>query len=116
MSTVPTLQSLEIVTVPAAPALSNTAVSCARGKLLKAGDPPLLAAQPVADQFCEPAKFQYTVLAAGKVMLVLPPQLPPPVVAVIAFVAAVMSRKSTLDKVVALAKVMVLAVPSVLEL
>jgi hypothetical protein len=72
-------------------------------------------AHPVADQFCEPAKFQYTVFAAGKVMLVFPPQLPPPVVPLIAFVAAVMSRKSTLDKVVALAKVRVLAVASVSE-
>jgi len=116
MSTVPTLQSFEIVTVPAAPALLNTAVSCARGKLLKAGDPPLLAAQPVALQFCGPPKFQYTVFAAGKVMLVLPPQLPPPVVAVIAFVAAVMSRKSALDMVAGLARVRVLPVPNVLEL
>jgi hypothetical protein len=115
MSRVPIFQSLFRVTVSAAPALSNTAVSCARGKLLKAGDPPLVGAHPVADQFCEPAKFQYTVLAAGKVMLVLPPQLPPPDVAVIAFVAAVMSRISALDRVAGLAKVSVLVAPIVSE-
>jgi len=48
-------------------------------------------------------------------MLVLPPQLPPPVVAVIAEVAAVMSLKSQLLAVTAEAKVKVTVVPIVLE-
>jgi hypothetical protein len=67
---------LPIVTVPAAPALSNIAVSCARGKLLTSGLPPDVSAHPVADQFCVPARFQYTVLGAGKLMPLLPPQFP----------------------------------------
>ena len=115
MSTVPIFQLFPMLTLVAAPVLSNTAVSCARGKFAKAGDPPLLAAHPVENQLCAPVRFQYTVFAAGKVMLVLPPQSPPPLVAVIAFVTAVMSRKSALDSVAPLASVRVLAVPRVLE-
>lgn len=40
------------------PALSITAVSCGSGKLFTLGDPPEEVAHPVADQTCEPAKFQ----------------------------------------------------------
>lgn len=80
-----------------------------------AGVPPLDVAHPVADQFCVPARFQYTVLGVEKVMFVLPPQSPPLLVAVIALVAAVMSRMSTLLNVVGLARVSVRGVPSVSE-
>ena len=84
-----------IDTVPALPALSNTAVSCARGKLLTAGDPPLLVAHAVADQSCVPARFQYTVLAVGKVMPALLPQSPSRVPeAQLAVPVELMSRKS----------------------
>jgi multidrug efflux pump subunit AcrB len=41
-----------------APFSSKTAVSCANGKLLIAGESPEDVAHPVADQFCAPAKFQ----------------------------------------------------------
>jgi hypothetical protein len=56
---VPILKELfiEIVAVTA-PALSNIAVSWASGKLPTAGEPPLLNAHAVADQGCDPAKFQ----------------------------------------------------------
>ena len=47
-----------ILTVPALPVLSNTAVSCANGNSLMLGVPPELGAQAVADQFCVPARFQ----------------------------------------------------------
>lgn len=48
-----------IVIVPVTlPVLSNTAVSCAKGKLFTAGDPPDNVAHAVADQFCAPARFQ----------------------------------------------------------
>ena len=40
------------------PALVNVAVSWAKGKLLTAGVPVGVVAQPLADQFCAPAKFQ----------------------------------------------------------
>lgn len=56
---VPIFQPELIVIVPVTdPVLSNTAVSCASGKLFTAGVPPDVVAHPVADQFCAPAKFQ----------------------------------------------------------
>ena len=66
-----------MVTVPAAPVLSNTAVSCANGKLLTSGVPPDEVAHPTLKKFCDPAKFQYTVFGEGKVMPELPPKSPP---------------------------------------
>ena len=54
------------------PALVNVAVSCASGKLSVDGVPVGVVAQPVADQFCAPARFQYTILA---VLNVMPEQL-----------------------------------------
>ena len=75
---------------------SNTAVSCASGKLLTAGDAPELAAQPVADQLLLPARFQYTVLAASNVIPLLPLQSPKRVPDTgAAAPAIIMSRKST---------------------
>lgn len=114
-SNVPMFQAASIVTVPALPVLSNTAVSCARGKLLTAGAPPEVAAQPVSLQFTAPERFQYTVLAVGNVMPLLPPQLPARVGEEPAAVPAmVMSRKSqsVADSV---PTVRVRVVPSVLE-
>ena len=50
------------------PALVNVAVSCARGKKSVLGVPVLVSDQPFADQFCAPAKFQYTVFGVSNVM------------------------------------------------
>lgn len=76
-----------------------TAVSWAKGKLAKAGDPPLSKAQPVAFQNCVPARFQYTVLGASKVMPVLPPASPRAVPdRGVAAPVMVMSVKSTLAR------------------
>jgi hypothetical protein len=76
---VPIFQTSLIVIVPVTlPAFVNVAVSWANGKLAAAGDPVVVVAHPVADQFCAPARFQYTVLAAGKVIPVFPPQSPHP--------------------------------------
>jgi hypothetical protein len=50
MSSVPILYDPPWLTVPAAPVLSKTAVSCASGKLAAAGVPPLDVAQAVAPQ------------------------------------------------------------------
>ena len=59
------------------------------------GVPPDPVAQAVALQFCAPARFQYTVLGAGNVMPVLPPQSPARVGdAPDAVPARTMSRKS----------------------
>jgi len=55
---VPTFHLSSTVTVVAAPASSNTAVSWAKGKLFKDGAPPEDVAHAVADQFCVPVKFQ----------------------------------------------------------
>ena len=52
------LKLTSTVTVPVEPALVNVAVSCANGKYCVLGVPVDVAAQPVADQFCVPAKFQ----------------------------------------------------------
>ena len=94
-SNVPMFHAALIVTVPADPVLSNTAVSCAKGKLLVAGTPPDDVAQPSALQFCDPARFQYTVFGAGNVIPELPPQSPARVGDEPAAVPAiVMSRKS----------------------
>ena len=81
VSTLPTDQywSTEIVPVTVL-ALLKTAVSWAKGKLLMFGVPPESGAHPAADQICDPAKFQYTVFAAGNVMpelLPLSPKLVP---------------------------------------
>ena len=87
-----------IVVVVPVPGLvdSKTAVSWASGKLLTAGDPPELAAQPVADQLLLPARFQYRVTPAPKVIPLLPLQSPKRVPdAGAAAPAMVMSRKST---------------------
>jgi len=97
MSMVPMFQAASMVIVPVTLPLSvNTAVSCARGKFATAGVPVEVVAQPVADQFCAPARFQYTVLGVENVMPELPPQLPPLEVAVIALSGAPMSRKAAL--------------------
>ena len=59
-SNVPMFQAALMVMVPVTlpAASSNTAVSCASGKLLMSGVPPEDGAQAVADQFCAPARFQ----------------------------------------------------------
>ena len=44
------------------PAFVNVAVSWASGKLSVDGVPVDVVAHPFADQFCAPARFQYTVL------------------------------------------------------
>ena len=77
MLTLPMFHQVLIVIAPVTlPVLSNTAVSCANGKLLMSGVPPDELAHPVADQFWAAARFQYTVFAPGKVMPELPPQFP----------------------------------------
>jgi hypothetical protein len=58
VSSAPTNQAASTVTVPAEPVFVKVAVSWARGKFAKAGDPPAVVAQPVEDQFCVPDKFQ----------------------------------------------------------
>ena len=105
-----------IVTVPAEPLSVNAAVSWARGKLLTAGVPEGVVAQAVAVQLCVPAKFQYTVLAAGKVMPELPPQSPALVGELpVAAPVTMMSRKSqSVAEEIALT-VRVRAVPNVFE-
>jgi hypothetical protein len=97
ISIVPMFQlSLNVVVAPdAGLADPNTAVSCANGKLFAAGVPPKLVAHAVADQLLLPARFQYTVLAAGNVIPLLPLQSPNLVPdAGAAAPAMVMSRKS----------------------
>ena len=62
---------------------------------MMSGVPPDPGAHAVALQFCAPARFQYTVLAAGNVIPELPPQSPARVGdAPDAVPARVMSRKS----------------------
>ena len=79
-----------------------------------AGTPPDVVAQPSADQFCVPARFQYTVLGAGKVTPELPPQSPArvgePPAAVPAIVMSLKSQSSA-DRV---PTVRVRVVPTVL--
>lgn len=117
-SKVPMFQAALTVSVVKAPVLSMTAVSCARGKLPASGVPPEFRAQPVALQFCEPVKFQYTVLAAGKVMPELPPQSPNLVPDKVPTApATTMSLKSrSAGEADQPAAVMVLGVPTVLDL
>ena len=64
------------LTVEAAPALVNVAVSCGSGKLSVEGVPVEVVAHPLADQFCVPAKFQYTVLGVLNVIPLHSPRLP----------------------------------------
>ena len=71
ISTVPIFPTSNVIIPVTLPTSSNTHVSCANGKLLTSGVPPLVDAQPVADQFWAPAKFQYTVFG-----LKLIPELP----------------------------------------
>jgi hypothetical protein len=92
---VPKSQLPSSVIVPIAPVLSSTIVSWASGKLLAAGVPPEAVAHPVADTDCVPAKFQYTVFAVAKVILVLPPALPSRVPDQVAAPAPVIFLKST---------------------
>ena len=83
--------------------------------MFTAGEPPLVKAHPVEFQFCEPDKFQYTVLGAGKFIPELPPQSPALVgEAPAAEPAIVMSRKSQSFAEIALA-VIVRVVPRVFE-
>jgi hypothetical protein len=59
ISIVPTfMPAIAKFIVVAAPALSKTAVSCASGKLVIAGVPPLVVAHAVAFQLCVPVRFQ----------------------------------------------------------
>lgn len=58
------------------PALVNVAVSCASGKKLVLGVPVEVSDQPLALQFCAPARFQYTVLGVSKVMPLQPRRSP----------------------------------------
>lgn len=116
ISNVPIFHQVLMVIVPVTlPVLLNTAVSWGNGKLAAAGEPPLVVAQPVAPQLCAPAKFQYTVLAAGNVMLALPLQSPSRVPDQGADApAAVISLKST-SVIETDPAVIVTAVPRVLE-
>ena len=57
-STVPTFQTASWLTLVMDTALSNTAVSCANGKLLTAGVPPELVAHAVAPQVLIPDRLQ----------------------------------------------------------
>ena len=67
--------SIEILPVTE-PALVKVAVSCGKGKLFVDGVPVEVVAQPLALQFCAPARFQYTVLGASNVMPLHSPRLP----------------------------------------
>jgi len=97
------------------PVASKKQVSCAKGKLLMAGVPPLPVAQPMAPPQSPPAaRFQYLLAAAVNVMPLLPPQFPMRVPeAGAAAPAMVMSRKST-SVIDTAAAVMVRVVPMVL--
>ena len=98
ISMVPMFQSLLIVIVAPlfSPVASKMQVSCASGKLLTAGDAPLLNAQPVAVQLPPAARFQYLFAAAVKVIPLLPLQSPSRVPDTGAAAPdIVMSRKST---------------------
>ena len=57
-SIVPTAHQFSDDKTPSDPASVNAAVSWASGKLFTAGVPFDVVAQPVADQFCAPARFQ----------------------------------------------------------
>lgn len=92
---------------------SKMQVSCASGKLFASTLPPDDVAHPVADQLLLPARFQYLLAPAPKVMPELPLQSPSLVPdAGAAAPAMVMSRKSTSVPENA-AAVMVLVVPMV---
>jgi len=111
--TVPILKALLTVIVAPlfSPVASKKQVSCARGKLLSAGVPPLLVAHPVAVQLPPAARFQYLFAAAVNVTPLLPLQSPRRVpVAGAAAPAMVMSLKSTSVRDTA-AQVSVRAVP-----
>jgi len=58
------------------PVASKIHVSCASGKLLTAGEPPLDVAQAVADQIPPEGRFQYLLTAAVNVIPLLPLQSP----------------------------------------
>ena len=79
------------------PVASKKQVSCANGKLLMAGVPPLPVAQPIAPPQLPPAaRFQYLLAAAVNVMPLLPLQSPNLVPEIGAAAPAIaMSRKST---------------------
>ena len=49
---------LKVIVPVTEPVLSNIAVSCAKGKFAAKGVPPDVKDQPIAFQFCAPAKFQ----------------------------------------------------------
>ena len=108
---------LAMVIVPVTdPVSSNTAVSCAKGKLFAPGVPPLVSAHPVAFQFCAPARFQYTVLGVLKVIPVLPFRSPMRVPEDHdAAPVAVQSLKSTSVKLVNAAALIVKTLPCVCD-
>ena len=58
------------------PAFVNVAVSCGKGKKFVFGVPVDVSVQPLALQFCAPAKFQYTVLGVLNVIPLHSPLLP----------------------------------------
>ena len=94
---------------------SKMQVSCASGKLFAATLPPDDVAHPVADQLLLPARFQYLLAPAPKVMPELPLQSPSLVPdAGAATPAMVMSRKSTSVRETA-AQVRVRVVPMVFD-
>ena len=78
ISTVPVYgMAVSSVIVPVTePALVNVAVSCANGKKLVLGVPVLVSDHPLADQFCAPARFQYTVFGVDIVIPRSPPRSP----------------------------------------
>lgn len=116
MSMVPMLYAALTVTVAPlfSPVASKKQVSCAKGKLFTAGEPPLVVAQPTADQLPPAARFQYLFAAAVNVIPLLPLQSPMRVPeAGAAAPAMVTSRKST-SVIDTAAAVMVRVVPMVL--
>ena len=98
------------------PVASKKQVSCANGKSLMFGVPPLDVAQPIEPPQLPPAaRFQYLFAAAVNVMPLLPLQSPMRVpVAGAATPAMVMSLKSTSVRLTA-AQVNVRVVPMMLE-
>ena len=70
------LAFIVIVALVLSPVFSIIHVSCASGKLLISGVPPDVVAHAVAFQLPPATRFQYSVLAALKVIFVLFPKSP----------------------------------------
>ena len=118
MSTVPMLIGcvIEMIAPLPRPVAWNTAVSCAKGRLLMAGVPPPDVAQPTAVAQLPPAaRFQNFEVPAGNVIPLLPLQSPKRVpLTGAAAPAIVMSRKSISVSEATAAQVSVRVAPMVL--